>query len=144
MSNTKTNKYFIYNFELSTIPSDLKFMEPSKIKKIKNATEIFILDLLDFIDINEQTQICQDINSALHKDGFLFVQGVDVHGVSAAVLNNQIDVQTYNNLVFSPSKVRLSSIGSILTLLKETGFIILEAKFINGVQYSIKCGKKNG
>lgn len=143
MASIKPNKYFVYNSELPNLPTDLKFIEPSKIKKIKNAKEIFILDLLDFTETNEQVQICKNINESLHKDGVLFVQGVDIYGLSSAVLNNQIDIQTYNNLVFSPYKFRISTMGNIITLLKEAGFVVLEAKFINGVQYSIKCGKQN-
>lgn len=143
MSNTKTNKYFVYNAELSGVPEELKFVESNKINKIKNAKEIFILDLLDFVHVIDQTQVCKDIYDALHKDGALFIQGVDAHSVCAALLNNQIDIKTYNNLVFAPSKLRLSSIDNILSLLKECGFIILEARFVNGLQYSVKCGKKN-
>lgn len=139
--NTKNYKYFLYYSELPVIPSDWQFIELTKIKKIKKAKEILIMDLLDFVDTNQKLQLCQDIYNSLNKDGVLLIQGEDIYSLSAAVLNHQIDMQTFNNLLFRSHRQSASSMGSTISLLKEAGFVILEAKFINGIQYSIKCGK---
>lgn len=141
MTNNKNHKYFLYHSELPVIPSDWQFIEASKVKKIKKAKEILIMDLLDFVDTNQKLQLCQDIYGSLNKDGVLLIQGVDVYSLSAAILNHQIDIQTFNNLLFHSCRKSTNSMGGMITLVKETGFVVLEAKFINGIQYSIKCGK---
>jgi hypothetical protein len=143
MTSNKSKKYFVYHSELPIIPQDLQFIEYNKIKKIKKAKEIFILDLLDFIDNIQKNSFLEEVSSCLDSDGVLCIQATDIYGVSSAVLNNQIDIETYNNLVFSQHKKNISSMGRIITLLKDAGLVILESKFVNGVQYSIKCGKNN-
>lgn len=143
MSNIKSNKYLVYHSELPMIPKDFQFIELSKIKKIKKAKEILILDLLDFFDTTQKVQTLKEISSCLTKDGELFIQGTDIYSLSSAVINNQIDTQTYNNLVFSPSKKGISTMGSMLSIVKEADLLLLEAKFINGIQYYIKCGKND-
>jgi hypothetical protein len=144
MSSTeKTNKYFIYHSEIPLIPSEFQFIDYRKTKKIKKAKEIFIFDLLDFVDNLQQQTVLDEIKKALDSDGVIYIQGTDAHGISSALLNNQIDLETYNNLAFASSRKHISNMGRIITLLKEAGFVIYEAKFVNGVQYSLKCGKPN-
>jgi len=142
-TTTKTHKYFIYHSEMPLVPSEWQYINYTKISKIKKAKEIFLFDLLDFIDTMQQKSLLENIKNCLANDGIIHIQAADIHSISSAILNNQIDIETYNNLIFSPSRTRINSMGRMITLLKEVGFSILEAKFINGVQYSLRCGKPN-
>ena len=142
-TKTKIHKYFVYHSEMSLVPSDWQYINYTKISKIKKAKEIFVFDLLDFIDTMQQKSLLEDIKNCLASDGTIHIQAADIHSISSAILNNQIDIDTYNNLIFSSSRTRINSMGRMITLLKEAGFSILEAKFVNGVQYSLKCGRAN-
>lgn len=132
-------KYFVYHHNLNILDDSYEYIEYSKLKKIKKADEIFVFDMLDFLDHEQQKESLKLIASKLKNLGTIKVQGVDALLLSSALLNKQIDLQLYNNILLNGKKY-IHTMGQIRQLVQDAGYVILETKFLNGIQYYLNCG----
>ncbi len=139
---SKNTKYYVYLNEIPTL-NNYSFVEYTKIKKLKKSDDIFLFDILDFLnDDDGRLKFLSEIAKKLKKDGVIQIQGIDAILLSSAVLHKQIDLLTYNNLVFNGRKI-LHTTSSIFKLLQENGFVVLDHKIINGIQYYVRAGSIN-
>lgn len=139
--NKTSNKYIVYYNEIQNPPQDYKFVEYNKHKKIKKALDILIYDLLDYVDEKDYDTTLNDLVSCLTKDGTITIQSVDAYALASALLNKQIGLDIFSSVL--NSRKRISTLSKNMNKIKELGLSIIEAKFINGLQYYIRFGKLN-
>lgn len=122
-----------------------EFFELKDIKKIRRSSidEIFIGDLLDYLDDDSAIIILNDLCLKLKKGGKLYLQSNDVKCVAAALIYDNINTKIYKNIIFSYQKKNIFTLSEIKRMLNSIESLSIErCKFLNGVQYYIECHKK--
>lgn len=122
-----------------------EFYDLNDIKKIRRSSidEIYIGDVLDYLDDDNTLILLHDIHLKLRKGGKLYIQSNDSKCVAAALIYDNINSKIYKNIVFSYQKKNIFTLTEIKRIIGSIeGLKIDKCKFLNGVQYYIECQKK--
>lgn len=143
MSKTKNKetKIYLHIINPSIGIEGFEFFDLKQIKKIKKASisEIYIGDLLDYIDIDNENQIISEIINKLSPKGKLHVQGVDAKSLASYLIYNNINVELYRNILYNNNKKNIHTLGSLKNLLSFYGNLQLnKARYINNIQYYVE------
>jgi|LakMenE18May11ns_1017448.scaffolds.fasta_scaffold9949398_4 hypothetical protein len=137
-------KIFLYHSEVDILEDKYDYMDIKKLDDIEDdsiSSDLFIFDLLDSVSLQEADSILKKINNKILSKTTLEVQSIDIFSISSSLLNKHIDIEMYNNMIFSTGKKHIKSLERVTDLLRLNNFSILETKFINGIQYYVKAEK---
>lgn len=137
-------KIFLYHSPIDILEDKYDYMDIKELNNINDnsiSSNIFIFDLLDSISFQEADHILKQIQSKIVSKTILEIQSIDIFCLSSSLLNKQIDIEMYNNLIFGTGKRHIKSLEKIIDLLKINNYNILETKFMNGIQYYVKAEK---
>lgn len=138
--------YFIHIKKPTVELEDYQFIFLDKIEKklkISSIDNIYIHDLLDYLNPNIVIEILKLIKSKLKKHGKLYIQGIDVKSLSSSLLYGQINLSTFRSMIYGIDfdKQSIYSIGEIKNIIHDLDLRIDRIQFINGSQYYIECNK---
>ena len=138
--------YFIHIKKPASELEDYQFILLDKIeKKLKpeSIDNIYIHDLLDYLNPNIVREVLKLIKSKLKKHGKLYFQGIDVKSLSSSLLYGQINLPTFRSMIYGIDfdKQSIYSISEIKNIIYDLGLRIDRTQFINGSQYYIECNK---
>ena len=137
-------KIFLYHSEVDILEDKYNYMDIKKLDDIEDdsiSSDLFIFDLLDSVSLQEADSILRKINNKILPKTTLEIQSIDIFSMSSSLLNKHIDIEMYNNMIFSTGKKHIKSLERVTDLLRLNNFSILETKFINGIQYYVKAEK---
>jgi hypothetical protein len=137
-------KIFLYHSEVDILEDKYNYMDIKKLDDIEDdsiSSDLFIFDLLDSVSLQEADSILRKINNKILPKTTLEIQSIDIFSISSSLLNKHIDIEMYNNMIFSTGKKHIKSLERVTDLLRLNNFSILETKFINGIQYYVKAEK---
>jgi hypothetical protein len=137
-------KIFLYHSEVDILEDKYNYMDIKKLDDIEDdsiSSDLFIFDLLDSVSLQEADSILKKINNKILPKTTLEIQSIDIFSISSSLLNKHIDIEMYNNMIFSTGKKHIKSLERVTDLLRLNNFSILETKFINGIQYYVKAEK---
>jgi hypothetical protein len=140
-------KYFIHFFkpDNNKILDVYEFYDIKKINKIKteSVSNIFLYDLLGYIEQPNVLPLIKDIVGKLSIGGHLYIQDNDIKLLCSSYLSNQINTAIYKNIVYSKGKINCSTLCEIKDIMYNISCLdIIEIKFLNAFQYYIGCQKK--
>jgi hypothetical protein len=105
-----------------------------------SATQIVALDAIDSVPIAMLTKFLQDVVSKMRFGCVAIFGGVELDVLSRAVITNDINVESFNKLVFSKKAIyKNSDITKILTGLG----LSIDKVLIQGINYEITATRKN-
>jgi hypothetical protein len=125
------------------LPVGTKFVSASDIETVQDNSceEIYIADLLDYVNYNEAMIILDDLVRKISLGGTLIIQSADLFLLSSAITFNDIDQQIAKMVLFNNKKT-IYNLQEIESELKNRNLDILEKKHINIFEYYIKATKK--
>lgn len=142
--SNKNKKYFLHFFEPQIGIEEYEFFNIEKLKKIKKQSigEFYISDVLDYILENDKINVFRSIVDKIEDGGKCYIQGTDARLLSEAFIYNQINIQTYKNILYYNSKCNIHTLGQLKDFISIFPDIKIDKiKFINGIQYFIECSK---
>jgi len=122
-----------------------EFFDLNNIKKIRRSSvdEIFIGDLLDYLDDENAITLLNNLCLKIKKNGKLYIQSNDAKCLCAALIYDNINTKIYKNILFSYQKKNIFTLNEIKRMIRSIDSLGIEkCKFLNGVQYYIECHKK--
>jgi predicted SAM-dependent methyltransferase len=125
------------------LPVGTDFVSSSEINTINNNSceQIYIGDLLDYLNYNEAMVILDILVDKLALSGSICIQSADLFLLCSAVVFNDIDQQV-SKLVLFNNKKTIYNMSEIQTELNNRNLEIVEKKYINIFEYYIKASKK--
>lgn len=118
----------ISQFKIS--PLDFRVSLDSTVKNA-SCTNIICDDVINYVIHEQLANFLQIVTSKLRKNGVITITGTDCFEVCRAFMNGEIDIATYNTLVFGSGNhpwaysSGISSIVQIEGILKELGITII-------------------
>jgi hypothetical protein len=138
-------KYYIHLAPPITEDNQFKYINYADIDSIKksSASEIFINDMLEYISAEESKILLTKIKDKLCKNGLLHIQNTDIKGLSLNLIYDQINIDTYQTIMFSGiSKKNIFCIDKMKRLISTIPDIkISKIKFLNGINFYVECTK---
>lgn len=139
----QNKKIFLHILKPEYLPVGTVYESIQNIDKLSNDfyEQVIINDLLDYIDYNEASAILDSIINKLEKNnGEIIIQSSDLVRLSAAVMFNDIDIQTAKIVLYSNKKT-IYTMSEIENELKNRNLEIVEKKYINIFEYYIRAIK---
>ena len=135
-------KIFLHLIKPTYLPVGFTYESIQNLSNLIDSSyeEIYIGDLLDYIDYNESMALLDLIKNKLNSGGAIIVQSSDLYALSSAVVFGDIDIQT-SKLVIYNEKKSMYTMHEIETELKNRQLSIIEKKYINIFEYYIKAIK---
>jgi predicted SAM-dependent methyltransferase len=125
------------------LPVGTDFVAASDIATINSNSceEIYVGDLLDYLEYNEAMIILDTLVDKLIVSGSLAIQSADLFLLCSAVAFSDIEQQIAKLILFNNKKT-IYNMQEIQTELKNRNLDIVEKKYINIFEYYIKANKK--
>lgn len=143
--NQQNTKYYVHIVEPENFDSNLVYIpldQFAKKRKQNYKEDILINDLLEYFFYNDSKQVLFDIVTKLKKDARLHIQGIDARSVANNFVNDLMDLEIFNMLMYGYGKKQVLSFSKIKYLLDSIPDIRIEnIRFINGINYYIECIK---
>jgi hypothetical protein len=105
-----------------------------------SATQIVALDAIDSIPIAMLTKFLQDVVGKMRFGCVATFGGIELDVLSRGVITNDINVESFNKLVFSKKAIYKNS--DIVKILTGLGLSI-DKVLIQGINYEITATRKN-
>jgi hypothetical protein len=137
-------KILLYNTTIDILEDKYDYVDVKKLQETPDesiSSDIFIFDLLDNMTYQEADSLLKLIQNKILSKTTIDIQSIDIFAISSSLLNQHIDIETYNAAILGTGKKHIKSLEKIISLLKNNNFHILETKFINGIQYYVKAEK---
>lgn len=139
-NKNKFQKIYLHIVNPSVQIEGFDFFDVKQLKKIKKKSveEIYIGDLLDYIDQDNCASLLAEIISKISSGGKLYIQGIDAKALASAFVYNHINIDIYKNLLYN-NKTNIHTLGYLRNLLSRFGGIeISKCRYINNMQYYIE------
>jgi hypothetical protein len=139
-NKNQLQKIYLHVISPSIPIEGFDFFDIKQFKKVKKKSveEIYIGDLLDYIDQDNCAALLADIISKISKNGKLFIQGIDAKALASAFVYNHINIDIYKNILYN-NKVNIHTLGSLRNFISGFGELeISKCKYINNMQYYIE------
>jgi hypothetical protein len=132
------SKILFHTYRPEALPVGLQYEDINRLDTYEDnsLSEIMLADTLDFYTNDQAINLIQKLSAKITKNGSLEIQGTDINQLSLAVINNNIDINTVNDVLY-PMKKSISTMLDMQNLLKSYQFTITQKRYVNLFEYYI-------
>jgi predicted SAM-dependent methyltransferase len=135
------NNISIYHKEHIEVPNS-KNVYFQEIKDIDDDSidNIYLHDCLDFVVVDQHSEMLQILFKKLNSDGLLHIQAPDLKQLAIAIAFDKIKIDIAQ-LVLYRSRLFLHTTQNIKDILEHNGYVVMTQKYINLFEYLLISSK---
>jgi len=135
------NNVSIYHNEYIETPESKNiYFQDVKELEDNSIDNIYLNDSLDFIVVDQHSEMLQVLKSKLKPNGLLHIQAPDLKQLSIAITFNKIKIDIAQ-LVLYKSRLFLHTSKNIEDILEHNNYVVMIKKYVNVFEYLFVCGK---
>ncbi len=135
------NNISIYHKNNIEVPNaqNIYFQDVKEIEE-NSVDNIYLHDCLDFVIIDQHSELLQVIFNKLKPNGMLHIQAPDLKQLAIAMTFDKIKIEIAQ-LILYKSRLFLHTANNIKDILEHNNYIIMTQKYVNVFEYLFICSK---
>jgi predicted SAM-dependent methyltransferase len=135
------NNISIYHKDNIEVPNaqNIYFQDVREIEE-NSIDNIYLHDCLDFIIIDQHSEMLQVIFNKLKPNGMLHIQAPDLKQLAIAMTFDKIKIEIAQ-LILYKNRLFLHTAKNIKDILEHNNYIVMTQKYVNVFEYLFICSK---
>ena len=135
------NNISIYHKDSIEVPNsqNIYFQNVREIEE-NSVDNIYLHDCLDFIVIDQHSELLQVMFNKLKPNGMLHIQAPDLKQLAIAMTFDKIKIEIAQLLLYK-NRLFLHTANNIKDMLEYNDYIIMTQKYVNVFEYLFICSK---
>lgn len=135
------NNISIYHKDNIEVPNaqNIYFQDVREIEE-NSIDNIYLHDCLDFIVIDQHSEMLQVIFKKLKPNGMLHIQAPDLKQLAIAMTFDKIKIEIAQ-LILYKNRLFLHTAKNIKDILEHNNYIVMTQKYVNVFEYLFICSK---
>ena len=137
------NNISLYHKEQIDVPNS-KNVYFQDIKEIEDNSvdNIYLHDCLDFVIVDQHSEMLQILFAKLKPQGLLHIQAPDLKQLAIAITFDKIKIDIAQ-LILYKSRLFLHTSQNIKDILEHNNYIVMKQKYVNIFEYLFICSKSS-
>tara|TARA_R110002074_G_scaffold365945_1_gene539729 strand:- start:734 stop:1150 length:417 start_codon:yes stop_codon:yes gene_type:complete len=137
------NDISIYHKDPIEVPNSTNvYFQNMKEIEDDSIDNLYLHDCLDFVIIDQHSEVLQILRQKLKDNGLLHIQAPDLKQLAIAITFDKIKIEI-SQLILYKSRLFLHTAQNIKDILEHNQYIIMKQKYVNVFEHLFICSKSS-